>query len=110
MPRSHRIGIAQVRRRSSCPRRFALLMAGATALLATACGSSLGYKTPCSTWDSMDSSDQRSTVVALYEQEGAPSSPSSFDLSNFERLASDYCSDPLGTDDTIGGMLDSRPS
>jgi hypothetical protein len=25
-------------------------------------------------------------------------------------LASDYCADPFANDDTIGGMVDSRPS
>jgi hypothetical protein len=85
------------------------LVAGAIALLATACGSSLGYQTPCPVWVSMDSSDQQSTVIAVFQQEGQ-SNPSSSDVSEFERLASDYCSDPYVNDDTIGGMRDSRAS
>ena len=84
-------------------------MAGAMALLATACGSSLGWDTPCSTWGSMDSADQQSTVIAIFQQEGQ-STPSSSDVSEFQRQASDYCSDPTINQPTIIGMLDSRPS
>lgn len=107
MARAQRF-IAVLRRPSSLRRGIALLVAGAVALLvATTCGTSLGYQTPCSTWISMDSSDQRSTVINIMQQGGA-SNPSSADVSDFERLASDYCSDPYVNDDTIGGMRDSR--
>jgi hypothetical protein len=81
---------------------------GATALLATACGSSLGYQTPCSVWVSMDNADQQATVNNLYHQEGQPDA-STADAAEFERLADAYCADPLLPDDTIGGMRDSRP-
>lgn len=84
-------------------------MAGAMALLATACGSSLGYDTPCSTWVSMDNADQQSTVIAI-DQQGGQSNPSNSDVSAFQRQASDYCSDPNVNQPTIVGMLDSRPS
>jgi hypothetical protein len=87
----------------------ALLVAGAVALLATACGSSLGYDTPCSIWVSMDNADQQSTVMAIYQQDGQ-SNPSSSDVSEFQRQASEYCSDPNVNQPTIVGMLDSRPS
>lgn len=87
---------------------MALLVAGVVALLATACGSSLGFKTPCPTWVSMDRSDRQSTINAIYQQEGQSTGPSSSEVSEFERLAGDYCSNPYVNDDTIGGMLDSR--
>lgn len=77
-------------------------------LLATACGS-LGYQTPCSAWISMDSADKQSTINSISQQAGQPNA-SSAEVSEFERLASAYCSDPLLPDDTIGGMRDSRPS
>lgn len=77
------------------------------ALLATACGSSLGYETPCSAWASMDNSDQQSTITAIYQQYGQ-SNPSRSDVSELQRSASAYCSDPYVNDDTIGGMRDSR--
>jgi hypothetical protein len=100
--------VAVLRRPSSLRRGIALLVAGAIALLvATTCGRSLGYQTPCSTWISMDSSDQRSTVINIFQQ-GGPSNPSNSDISDFERLASAYCSDPYANDDTIGGLRDSR--
>lgn len=57
----------------------------------------------------MDKADQQSTITAIYQQEGQPN-PSSSDVSEFERLASAYCSDPLVNQPTISGMLDSRPS
>ena len=85
-----------------------MLVSGAIALLATGCGSSLGYETPCSVWVSMDQADQQSTIDNLSYSEGQPN-PGSSDVAEFERLANDYCADPLGTDYTIGGMLDSRP-
>ena len=79
------------------------------ALLATACASSLGYDTPCSTWVSMDNAEQQSTVIAIYQQDGQ-SHPSNSDVSAFQRQASDYCSDPNVNQPTIVGMLDSRAS
>jgi hypothetical protein len=79
------------------------------AVLTTACGSSLGYKTPCSVWVSMDNADQQSTMITIAQQSG-DSNPSSLGVSEGQRLASAYCADPLTGDDTIGGMLDSRPS
>jgi|SRR5580700_5272673 hypothetical protein len=85
----------------------ALVVAGAMALLATACGSSLGWDTPCSTWVSMDSADQQSTISAINQQDGL-SSPSSSDVSEFQRSAAAYCSDPIVNQPTIAGMLDSR--
>jgi hypothetical protein len=88
-------------------RRLALVVGGAAALLATACGSSLGYKTPCSVWVSMDVADQQSTMITIAQQEGDPN-PSA-GISDAVRLANAYCADPLAGDDTIGGMLDSRP-
>src|ERR1035437_8259280 len=105
MAGSQRIVVAELRRRGSCPRRLALVVAGATALLATACGSSLGYQAPCSAWVSMDSADQQSTVIAIYQQEGQ-SNPTSPDVSEVQRSASAYCSDPFVNDDPIGGMRD----
>jgi hypothetical protein len=86
----------------------ATLATGATALFATACGNSLGYQTPCSVWVSMSKADQRSTINNLDHQEGQPDA-SDAEVAEFERLASDYCADPLLPDDTIGGMRDSRP-
>jgi hypothetical protein len=77
------------------------------ALLATACGSSLGYETPCSAWVSMDNSDQQSTITSIYQQDGQPI-PSKSDVSELQRSASNYCSNPYVNDDTIGGMRDSR--
>ncbi|MGD0194633.1 MAG: hypothetical protein ABSC35_07230 [Candidatus Dormibacteria bacterium] len=93
------------------PGRFvgALLVGGAVALLATACGSSLGWNTPCSTWQSMDNADQQSTIVAINQQAGL-ATPNSSDFSEFQRLADDYCSDPFVNMPTIEGMLNSRPS
>lgn len=86
----------------------ATLATGATALFATACGSSLGYQTPCSVWVSMSNGEQRSTINNLNHQAGQPDA-SNADIAAFERLANDYCADPLLPDDTIGGMRDSRP-
>jgi len=96
--------------RRACVRRFLPipLIAGVVALLATACGSSLGYDTPCSVWVSMDTADQQSTFDNLLHQEGQPDGNSSY-VAEFERLADAYCADPLLPDDTIGGMRDSRP-
>ena len=85
-----------------------MLVPGAMALLATACGSSLGYGTPCSVWVSMNKADQQSTFDNLLHQEGQPNASVS-ELAGFERLADAYCADPLLPDDTIGGMRDSRP-
>ncbi len=97
--------------RKVTPGRFvgALLVGGGMALLATACGSSLGWNTPCSTWVSMDNADQQSTIVAINQQAGlAP--PNSSDFAEFQRLADDYCSDPFSNMPTIEGMMNSRPS
>jgi hypothetical protein len=79
------------------------------ALLASACGSSLGWDTPCSTWVSMDNADQQSTIIAINRQDGL-STPTSSDFSEFQRLADDYCADPFVNVPTISGMLNSRPS
>ena len=57
----------------------------------------------------MDNADQRDTIINMVHQDGGPT-PSSQDLSQTQLLASDYCRDPFVNDDTIGGMLDSRPS
>jgi hypothetical protein len=85
------------------PGRFvgALLVGGGVALLATACGSSLGWN--------MDNADQQSTIVAINQQAGL-ATPNSSDFSEFQRLADDYCSDPFVNMPTIEGMLNSRPS
>jgi hypothetical protein len=93
------------------PGRFigALLVGGGMALLATASGSSLGWDTPCSTWQSMDNADQQRTIVAINKQYGL-SKPNDSDFSEFQRLADDYCSDPFVNMPTIEGMLSSRPS
>ena len=94
----------------ACSRRIAAVTfaTGAIALLATACGSSSGYGTPCSVWVSMSRDDQHATVNNLDHQEGQPDA-SNADAAEFERLADAYCADPLLPDDTIGGMRDSRP-
>ena len=94
-----------VRSRRRVAATFAI---GASALLATACGNSLGYSTPCSVWVSMSEADQHATVNNLNHQEGQ-SDASNADAAEFERLADAYCADPLLPDDTIGGMRDSRP-
>ena len=57
----------------------------------------------------MDSADRRDTIINMVRQDGGPT-PSSADLAQTELSASDYCADPFANDDTIGGMLDSRPS
>ena len=95
--------------RRACVGRFlpVPLIAGAATLLTTACGSSLGYSTPCSVWVSMNNADQQSTVDALYQTEGAPT-PSNSSVADFERRASFYCADPVVNQPTIAGMLDSR--
>jgi hypothetical protein len=54
----------------------------------------------------MDNADQRGTMVALFQENDDPNSPG---ISDAVRLATAYCADPLLPDDTIGGMLDSRP-
>jgi hypothetical protein len=87
----------------------ALLGAGAIALLSSGCASPLGLATPCSVWVSMDNADQQGTIINMVHQNGGPT-PSSSDVSQTQLLASDYCADPFANDDTIGGMLDSRPS
>jgi hypothetical protein len=101
--------VAPKARRHPVRRRLPLLLiAGPFLLLTTGCASSLGYKTPCSVWVSMDTADQQGTMVAIAQQAGYPA-PSSEGLSDALRLASAYCADPLLPDDTIGGMRDSRP-
>jgi hypothetical protein len=55
----------------------------------------------------MDNADRQSTITSIDQQYGQPNA-SSDEVSNFERLAADYCSNPYVNDDTIGGMLDSR--
>jgi hypothetical protein len=87
----------------------ALLGAGAIALLSSGCASTLGLATPCSVWVSMDNADQQGTIINMLGQNGGPT-PSRADVSQTQLLASDYCSDPFVNDDTIGGMVDSRPS
>lgn len=89
-------------------RFLAVLAAGATALLATACAGSLGYNTPCSVWVSMNASDQESTLDTVYQQEGATNPPNSTDYAEFRRRASAYCANPIVNQPTIIGMLDSR--
>lgn len=104
------IAVVSARRSATRGRLAALFVAGAIPLLATGCASSLGYATPCSVWVSMDNADQRATMVSISQQEGYPDNdPNSVGTSNAVRLATDYCADPLLPDDTIGGMLDSRP-
>jgi hypothetical protein len=88
-------------------RPAALLVAGAIALLATACGSGNGAKTLCSAYMSMDSSDQRSTITTTYQQDGE-SNPSSDEVSEGQRSAAAYCSNPYPNIDTIDGMFTSR--
>jgi hypothetical protein len=87
----------------------ALLGAGAIALLSSGCTSTLGLATPCSVWASMDHADQQATIINMVHQDGGPT-PSRSDLAHTELSASAYCADPFPNDDTIGGMLDSRPS
>ena len=88
-------------------RASALLVAGTMALLATACGTGNGDKTLCSTYMSMDSTDQRSTITTMYQQDGE-SNPSSDAISEGQRSASVYCSNPYPNIDTIDGMFTSR--
>jgi hypothetical protein len=88
---------------------LALLGAGAVALLSSGCASTLGLATPCSVWVSMDNADQQATIINMVHEDGGPT-PSSYDVSQTQLLASDYCADPFVNDDTIGGMVDSRPS
>jgi hypothetical protein len=114
MAGAQRVVVAESRDRGSpsskiTPNRClrALLVAGALTLLGTACGSSLGYDTPCSTWVSMDNADQQSTVIAMNQQDGM-SNPTNSDVSEFQRAASAYCSDPIVNQPTLAGMLDSR--
>jgi|GEM_PF-6190105 len=87
----------------------ALLGAGAVALLSNGCASTLGYATPCSVWVSMDNADQQGTIINI-DHQYSQAYPSSYDVSQAQHLASDYCADPFANVDTIGGMLDSRPS
>ena len=96
------ISVMAPRRRPS-----ALLVAGTMALLATACGTGNGDKTLCSTYVSMDSSDQRNTITTMYQQDG-DSNPSSAEVSEGQRSASDYCANPYPNIDTIDGMFGSR--
>jgi hypothetical protein len=100
--------VVSARRRGVCRRLPVLLIAGAVPLLATGCGSSDGFATPCSVWFSMDNADQQSVFIAMDHQDGVTSSSS--DLDHDVLLASLYCEDPFANDDTIGGMRDSRPS
>jgi hypothetical protein len=86
-----------------------LLAAGVAALLASACGSSLGGDTPCSTYLSMGNADQQSTIVIVLQQFGN-ASPGSAAIATTQRAASTYCSDPMPGVNTINGMFDSRPS
>jgi hypothetical protein len=88
-------------------RSLVLLVAGATALLASACGSSLGGSTPCSTFMSMDNADQQSTITNMLHQWGE-TDPGSDTVSGAQRNATTYCSDPMPGVNTISGMLDSR--
>ena len=86
-----------------------LLGAGTIALLSSGCASTLGLATPCSVWVSMDNADQQATIITMVHEHGGPT-PSGEDVSQTQLLASDYCADPFLNDDTIGGMVDSRPS
>jgi hypothetical protein len=104
---AQRVVVAEPRRPTSRWRHPVLLVAGVTSLAAAACGSSLGYDTPCSAWVSMSNADQQSTIIAIAQQEGQ-SNPSSSDFSQFQHSASAYCSDPIVNQPTIVGMLDSR--
>jgi hypothetical protein len=88
-------------------RGVAVLVVGAIAWVATGCGSSLGYNTPCSVWVSMDNGDQQSTVISLFEQQG-DTTYSTSDVSQFQNRASVYCANPVVNQPTIIGMLDSR--
>jgi hypothetical protein len=91
-------------------RRLPVLLAlGAVALLASACGSSLGDNTPCSAYLSMGNSDQQSTIVVVLQQFGNVN-PGSAAIASTQRAASAYCSYPMPGVNTIGGMFDSRPS
>ena len=114
MARSQRNAVAESRRPGSpisvvAPGRrpLSLLVAGTIALLATACGSGNGDKTLCSTYMSMDSSDQRSTITTMYQQDG-DSNPTSDQVSEGQRSAADYCANPYPNIDTIDGMFASR--
>ncbi len=113
---SQRLVVAQSRRPGSPihaisqrRRRQVLLVAGVFALLGTACGNALGGGTPCSAYLSMDNSDQQSTITTMFQDYGQ-ANLSSDDVTQAQRSASTYCSDPLPGIDTIDGMLDSRPS
>ena len=91
-------------------RRLPVVIAvGAVALLASACGSSLGDNTPCSAYLSMGNSDQQSTIVVVLQQFGNVN-PGSAAIASTQRAASAYCSYPMPGVNTIGGMFDSRPS
>lgn len=78
-------------------------------MLATACGSSLGGETPCSMYLSMDSADQQSTIITMFQQSGL-SNPSLAGVVSGQRSATAYCSDPMPGVTTIDGLMDSRPS
>jgi len=85
--------------------RLALLVAGAMALLATACGAS-GSSTPCASYMSMDSADQRSTITTMLHQDGF-SNPSGDDVSSEQSSKSAYCSYAGLDGTTIGDPADS---
>jgi hypothetical protein len=104
---AQRVVVAEPRRPTSRWWHPVLFVAGVMSLAGAACGSSLGYDTPCSAWVSMDNADQQSTIIAIYQQEGE-GDPSSSGLAQFQRSASAYCSDPIVNQPTIAGMLDSR--
>jgi hypothetical protein len=114
MVRSQRNAVAESRRpalpisvMAPSRRPLSLLVAATMALLATACGMGNGDKTLCSTYMSMDSSDQRSTIATMYQQDG-DSTPSSDQVSEGQRSASTYCANPYPNIDTIDGMFASR--
>jgi hypothetical protein len=86
-------------------RRLALLVSGAMAFLATACGAS-GSSTHCSSYMSMDSADQRSTITTMLQQDGF-SNPSADDVSSEQTSKSEYCSIAGLYGTTIGDPVDS---
>lgn len=88
----------------------ALCAAGALALLATACGSGSGGNTLCSTYMSMNTADQRSTITTMLQQ-GSGSKPPSDEVSETRLSASAYCEYTIANvDEPISGYVDSRPA
>lgn len=95
---------------STIPRwgRLGMLVAGAIAPLATACGAT-GASTTCASYMAMNNAGQRSAITAMLQQDGF-ANLSADDVSSEQASKVSYCADAGLDGTTIGDPPINAPS